>query len=188
MARACRPRSRRAGPFHSGALAAVLALSAPAHSHPHVFIDGGINFVFGDGAVLQSLNVNWLYDEFETLYILSSYGISLNADGTIDEADQKELLIQRTKWPSDFDGSAHLSVAGEPISLEWPTDLATEVIDGRLRMSYTRHLETPLEAPETGFEAAFYESTYFFAFKITEPPELLGSSVVCSAFFLPFDP
>jgi len=167
-------------------VAALAAFASPANAHPHVFIDGGVDLVFGDENTLEALNVTWLYDEFETLYILSSYGITLNADGGIDEADQKELLLQRTNWPSDFDGSAHLSVAGEAVALQWPTDLSTEVVDGRLRMTFTRHLEAPLQAAR--FDVAFYESTYFFAFKITDAPQILGSAPECRAMVTPFEP
>ena len=47
--------------------AVALAPALPAQAHPHVFVDGGVDFVLGAGAVLEALEVTWRYDEFETL-------------------------------------------------------------------------------------------------------------------------
>ena len=183
-----RPLSWRA-PLRSLGIAAALALpTAPAWAHPHVFVDGGVDFLLRDGTVLEALEVTWLYDEFETLYILSSHGLSLNDEGGLDEADRLELVRLRSDWPDDFDGSAHLSANGVGVALEWPTGLDARLIDGRLEVTFTRYLETPMPLGGGPVEVAFYESTYFFAFSATKAPIVLGDAGRCDAGILPFDP
>ena len=111
--------------------AAVWALSAvAAEAHPHVFVDGGVDFVMGENAVLEALEVTWLYDRFETLYTLSDLNLDLRSDGTLAEADRQELVRQLSDWPSDFDGSAHVSVDGVGIAMDWPEGLDAQMIDG----------------------------------------------------------
>lgn len=170
-----------------GILAAELIAAAPLAAHPHVFVDGGVDFVMGERAVLEALEVTWLFDEFETLYTLSSAGIGLNDEGGLDEADRLELVRHLSDWPDDFDGSAHLSVDGAAIALAWPTGLDARLIEGRLEMTFTRRLEPPVSLRDRHVEVAFYESTYFFAFSITHAPLIRDGSGACAARVLPFE-
>ncbi|MEL6522243.1 MAG: DUF1007 family protein [Pseudomonadota bacterium] len=159
----------------------------PASAHPHVFVDGGVDFVFREGRTLEALNVTWIYDEFETLYLLSSYGLSLNREGELDEADRKELVRLRSDWPEDFDGSAHLTLDETEVELDWPTNLDLHLVDGRLQATFTRRLSNPITVDEQILELAFYESTYFYAFSITNHPKVLGDQGRCLASMVPFD-
>ena len=174
--------------FRVSLLCGIVAIFGnPAVGHPHVFVDGGVDFVF-ENDTLVALHVTWLYDDFETLYILSSYNLSLNAQGGLDEADRMALIRHRSDWPSDFDGSAHLTVDDEPIALKWPTDLDAEMADGRLRVTFTRELAETVRMTGLVADVAFYESTYFYAFAVTDWPELLGSADQCNAKVLKYDP
>lgn len=172
----------------SAAIVSLTPVAMPVQAHPHVFVDGGVDFVLSEGDLLEALQVTWLYDEFETLYILSFYGMSLNSKGTLDEKDRLELIRLRSDWPSDFDGSAHLSVEGESIALEGPSGLDAQLIDGRLKVTFSRRLEIPINLGRSPAEVAFYESTYFYAFTVTNKPQLLGDSGTCAAKVIPFDP
>lgn len=170
-------------------LAATLALPVPsARAHPHVFVDGGVDFVLRDGHMLEALDVTWLYDEFETLYVLSAYELSLNRQGTLDEADRQKLIDQRSKWPDDFEGSAHLTTATGPVKLGRPANFDLRMINGRLQAKFTRALETPIDLRQHKVDLAFYEATYFYAFKITRPAHLSDDAETCKATVIPFDP
>ncbi|MEM6589754.1 MAG: DUF1007 family protein [Pseudomonadota bacterium] len=164
---------------------AWLTIANPAQAHPHVFVDGGVDFRFDDEAQLTSLQVTWLYDEFETLYILANNDLDLTLDGTLSEADRLVLEQKFSEWPEDFDGSAHLTHEGAPVALGWPSDPQVQVIDGRIQAVFDRTLESPLALTGETLELAFYESTYFFAFKITNSPQLFGTTQ-CIADMIPF--
>lgn len=169
------------------ALAFAMSASA-AFAHPHVFIDGGVNFVVGPGRELEAIEVTWLYDEFETLYMLASHGMDLNAQGALDETDRQELVRRLSDWPADFDGSAHLTSRGEAIALDWPQNLDAELVDGRLQLTFDRILQNPIKMTEHAVEAAFFERTYFFDFTVTNTPEIRGLATGCAAEIIPFDP
>lgn len=167
---------------------ALAAWAAPAQTHPHVFIDGGVDFQFSENDTLTSLKVTWLYDEFETLYILASNNLSLNDAGGLDEPDRLTLEQKFGEWPEDFDGSAHLSFDGQNVPLKWPGDPQVTLIDGRIQAVFTRDLENPMSLSGAAAELAFYESTYFFAFKIANTPRLIGPTDACAAEVIPFNP
>ncbi|OUD08387.1 hypothetical protein BVC71_12810 [Marivivens niveibacter] len=161
--------------------------AGPVVAHPHVFVDGGVDFVV-ENDQLAALRVTWVYDEFETLYILSSHDLSLNLNGGLGEEDRAALEQYRSDWPSDFDGSAHLKIDNQQIALQWPTGLKADVLDGRLKITFTRELQQTVPASDLAASVAFYESTYFFAFSITQTPEIFGSSSACSAEVIKHDP
>ena len=170
--------------------AAIVTLgeASPAWAHPHVFIDGGVDFQLSDGNALEALRVTWLYDAFETLYMLSSHDMALTQDGVLAEDDRVELTRRLSNWPGDFDGSAHLSVNRQAIDLAWPSGLDVQLIDGRLRLTFKRGLETPILLTGADVEVAFYESTFFFDFSVTKTPELIGGENTCRATVIPFEP
>ena len=169
------------------ALGVTLAPWGDAKAHPHVFVDGGIDFVIGSDNTLAALDVTWRFDAFETLYILSSYDLQLNADGALDEADRQMLVEKRGAWPDDFEGTAHLSVAGEPVPLQRPADMDMHVRDGRLEVTFSRALNRPLNLRGQTVDVAFYEATYFYAFAITDTPEMKGAAD-CDVAVTRFDP
>ncbi len=176
-------------PLRAAPLAMATAFMAgPALPHPHVFVDGGVDFIFGDDQQIEALEVTWHYDEFETLYTLSVLELSLNDEGKLDEVDRLELVRRLSDWPDDFDGSAHLSIEGEPVPLKWPTGLDARMVDGRLLITFTRILEEPTTLEGRPAEVAFYESTYFFAFSVTNTPQLIGAADPCGATVIPNDP
>ncbi|SMX30062.1 hypothetical protein TRP8649_04202 [Pelagimonas phthalicica] len=169
-------------------LVAAVGFSTPALAHPHVFIDGGVDFRFGPDRQLEALEITWIYDPFETLYMLAENEMMLNADGGLDEADRQELQRRLAEFPPDFDGSAHLGAGGAMQVLAWPENTRVDVVDGRLHMRFTRRLETPISAVGDAVDVAFYESTYFFDFSLTEAPKLIGAAEGCTAKVALFDP
>lgn len=181
------PKGRSAKWFCSIAAILLLGSSVPVGSHPHVFVDGGVDFQISDKNELQTLRVTWLYDAFETLYMLSSHDMSLTQDGTLAEVDRLELVQRLSQWPDDFDGSVHVTAMGEDIELKWPKALDVQLVEGRLQLTFLRDLIVPLPLSEAGAEVGFYESTYFFDFTVTNAPELIGGSTSCTTDLVPFD-
>lgn len=175
--------------FQTWAAAGFAALTAAGQvsGHPHVWVDGGVGFALRDGGVLETVQVTWLYDEFETLYMISEAGMSLNTAGGLDEADRRDLIRHLENWPEDFDGSAHLSIDGQPVPLGWPEGLEARVIEGRLQLTFTRALASPIPLAGRSAEVAFYESTYFFAFSVTKAPDITPAGHGCTAEVQRFD-
>lgn len=162
-----------------------ITFTAPVNAHPHIFVDGGIDFIMTGDETLDALSVTWLYDEFESLYDLSSRGIEQQPDGTLSDTDREAIRAAYSDWPDDFDGSAHLSIDGVLIEMAWPSDLAVDLVDGRLQLTFLRKLDAPAILTNKSVEVAFYESTYFFAFNITNEPTFVGNET-CEAVVVPY--
>lgn len=169
-------------------LIAGLLACAPANAHPHVFIDGGVDFRIDASSMQEALEVTWLYDEFETLYILAAQDIPLNAQGELSETSRLTLVDRLSLWPEDFDGSAHLSIAGETHELNWPENLDAQLIDGRLQITFTRRLSVPIPLTTTPIEVGFFEKSYFFDFSVTNTPQIIGEASGCTTQVIPFAP
>ena len=166
---------------------AFLASASALSAHPHVFIDGGIDFHLDGNEMLHKLEVTWLYDKFETLYILSSQGISPTKDGTLNSDDLSVLTALYENWPPDFDGSVHLKYLGQNIGLNWPQNAAVTYSENRLKVKFERELKTKFVLTDTPLEIGFYERTYFFDFSITSQPLIFGDAGSCSASVIPFE-
>ena len=169
-------------------LCAGLAAPAPAPAHPHVFVDGGVDFVFGNDQTLEALSVTWRFDAFETLYTLSANEIRPNAEGTLSDTDRERLVEILSYWPEDFEGSAHLSVDGTAVAMARPTEFDVQLRDGRLEATFTRALEAPVETHGRVLEVGFYEAAYFYAFSVTQPPVLQRITGACRADVVHFEP
>ncbi len=48
-------------------LGLALMMPAPALSHPHIFIDAGLDVIFDDDGRLTHVKVTWVYDAFYSL-------------------------------------------------------------------------------------------------------------------------
>ena len=106
--------------------------------------------------------------------------LGLNAQGALDEADRLALVAALSDWPEDFDGSAHLRVAGRDVVLVLPPEaLDAQMIDGRLQLTFTRRLVDPLELSGVTAEVGFFEATFFFAFSVTQPARLMRNAETC---------
>ena len=166
---------------------ALLASSSALNAHPHVFIDGGVDFHLDGNGMLHKVEVTWLYDKFETLYILSSQGISPTKDGRLNSNDLSVLTSLYENWPPDFDGSVHLKYLGNNIDLKWPQNASVTYFGNRLKVKFERELKTKLLLKNTPLDIGFYERTYFFDFSITSHPLIFGDAGNCSASVIPFE-
>lgn len=179
--------------FRSISLAcAVAVFAAPvslkqASAHPHVFIDGAVDFIVDEAGALTGLSVTWKYDRFETLYVLTSIGIISAPDGSLSDKDRKTLIRNESDWPDSFDGAAHLTIDGDPVVLSGPLDLDAVLEDGHLTVRYHRDLTRPATISGRDVQVAFYERTYYYAFSVAEPPEIIGSMDDCMIDVTPFD-
>jgi len=168
--------------FATGALVFATQLEA----HPHVFVDGGVDFVMEDGSVLTALEVTWLFDKFESLYLLSVSGVTLTDTGKLPQDAWEHLRSEVGAWPDSFSGSAHLSVLGQDVTLSDPSDFDIRMVDTRLEVTFTRTLTQPLPLSNLTLETQFYEASFFYDFSITQSPQILGHGEDCQAQVIPF--
>lgn len=165
-----------------------VALSSAAHAHPHVFVDGRVDFVFSEGTQLKGIDVTWLYDPFETLFVLSSLQIDPGQTWTLTDAQRAKVAAFESDWSDTFNGAARLTSKSGVVALERPQNFNVRLVENQLEVRFERALETPLDLKGSEIEVAFYEETYFFAFSIAKSSQLLGDVGDCLTFIDRFDP
>jgi polyphosphate kinase len=179
--REARPRGAALGLFALAALAA-----AEARAHPHVFVDGKVDFLFAGGR-LEAIRVTWVYDAFASLFMLEELGLDADGDGALTEAEKAAIVRDQTEWPEDFEGDSYLSVAGAEAVLGRPRAAEAGLVEGRVVVRFERALAEP--APAEGLEAVarLYDPTYFFAYFVEEAPRIEGAPGNCAAHVDPFE-
>lgn len=167
--------------------AALVAQPLAGAAHPHVFIDGGADFVFQDNA-LTALRVTWAYDEFTTLYYLQEMQVDPEGDLLLTEAERALLLADHTSWDDGFEGDSYLEIDGEDVPLSGPKRGSVRIEDGRLLIAFERELARSIDVTGLRATARLYDPSYFVAYSIAQPPRTEGASHACRATLVPFDP
>ena len=167
-------------------LAMLLCAPGAARAHPHVFIDGGVEFVFDAEGLLTDLKVTWIYDPLTSLFMFEDLGIDPAAT-PLGADDRARLAAYQTEWDASFDGDSYLWDGERPIGLSGPQAPDAALIDGRVAIRFTRKLDTPFRpGPETVVKV--YDPTYYTAYMVTETPRLEGAAAGCRAAVERYEP
>lgn len=164
-------------------LATVLATGATAH--PHVFIDGGVDFLFDETGRLAQLRVTWIYDPMTSLFILED--LRLDPAAPLSEADRARVAAYDTVWEEGYAGDAYLWAGDRPAGLSGPRAPEAELRDGRVTIRFLRDLDAPFR-PAPGARVEVYDPTYYMAYVLTEAPRLEGPHAGCEAWVEHFEP
>jgi len=166
----------------------VAALAAPARAHPHVFIDGGVDFLFDEAGQLRAVRVTWIYDAFASLFVVEQLKLDQDGDGVLSAEDEAALVADQTQWPDEYEGDSYLAVAGAPAEIGRPEAASAALEDGRVVIRFERALETPVPAEGLRATAQLYDPSYFFAYFVEQPPTLDNAPEGCVAEVVAFDP
>lgn len=154
-------------------LATDLATGAAVHSH--VFIDGGVDFLFDETGRLAQLRVTWIYDPMTSLFILED--LRLDPAAPLSKAD-------RARVAEVYAGDAYLGAGDRPAGLSGPRAPEAAPRDGRVTIRFLRDLDAPFRlAP--GARVEVYDPTCCMAYVLTEAPRLEGPHAGCEAWARP---
>jgi len=173
----------------AGLCALVAGLSAPqtASAHPHVFIDGGVDFVMDASGDLTALRITWIYDPLASLFLLEDLGIFGLDDSDLTPELRAELAASQTSWTEGYDGDSYLWHDGDPVALSGPVDPTARIEDGRIVFTFQRETATPLR-PGSDTTVKIYDPTYYSAYAVTQAARIEGPAEGCAAEVEPFEP
>ncbi|HBQ36383.1 MAG TPA: DUF1007 domain-containing protein [Rhodobacteraceae bacterium] len=157
---------------------AFIALSPiPAQTHPHVFVDAGLHFLFDDKGQLAAVRVIWVYDELYSLLLVEDRGLDQDGDDKLTEAEKQALAGTDVDWDQGFPGDLELSdAAGEPILLASPVKHMADYKDGRIITSHIRPLKNRFRPGANGINAKIFDPTYFVAYDLRLSPKIEGDA------------
>ncbi len=157
--------------------------AAPVVAHPHIYVDGGLDFYF-EGGKLTRLRVTWVYDPFYSLFLLQDAAIDTDGDGLLTDAEKEQLAARQSNWIEDFDGDSFLWQNDARIGLSRPVEPTADLVNGQVTIVFDRFLDEPV-GPGDGLVAKAFDPSYYVHYAITKPPRVIGAAP-CLAELTPF--
>ncbi|WP_371808257.1 DUF1007 family protein [Ruegeria sp. HKCCA5491] len=145
----------------------------PALTHPHVFIDTGLEFIVDETGNLTHVRVTWAYDEFYSLLILEDMKLDQDADGILTPAEEGFLAGFDAQWVEGYNGDLLVWADGKPVALSGPAEASARTEDGRIVTTHLRAVEDAA-APAANLTAKAFDETYYTAYEVTRPVTVSG--------------
>ncbi len=150
-------------------------LPIPAQTHPHVFIDSTLHFLFDDKGQLAAVRVIWVYDELYSLLLVEDRGLDPDGDDALTDAEKQALAGTDVAWDQGFPGDLELrDGAGALILLAGPLEHMADYRDGRIITTHIRPLKQRFRPDENGITAKVFDPTYFVAYDLRLEPKIEG--------------
>ena len=172
-------------------IAAFLASSAllapqPAAAHPHMYFDAQAVFHVDDQRRLTQLDVAFVVDEFNTLYIVADLGLDADGDGALSGDEPATLSDAMRIGLGDYGYFTELRVDETAFDIAAPRDVVATLQEGRIAARLTYAFNPPIDVEAAAATLALFDPTYFTAVTMAAAPVVLGNDA-CAATFTPFE-
>lgn len=166
-------------------LAMVLAFSAAsARAHPHEFVDAALELRFDANGALTEIDVEWRYDAFTTLLILSDLGLNPAAEALSPE-EQALLDGFDMNWDEGYNGDLWPMQDEAPIALGPPQPIATLLEDGQIVSRHRRPVLSPVDPVHGSLIIQIYDPEYYIAYTIAAQAVIQGRDDCRTRIFTP---
>lgn len=164
-------------------LALILALMpAPAAAHPHEFVEVALTFRLDAQGLLTEIGVEWRYDLFTSMLILSDLGLD-PALSDADAASAPTLQGFDLEWLPGYNGDLWLWSGGGEAALGAPIPGPATIEGGQVVSRHSRPLPTPM-APH-GLIAAAFDPEFYVAYTVPGIPVVEGPGRCRARVFAP---
>lgn len=161
------------------ALVITLAAMQPAQAHPHMFFTSTARFILDDHGRLSKLRVVFLVDALNTLYTLTQLGIGRDATQALTSEQTQKIARTVLEGFGRYDFFTHLRDQEGDIALGKPLEVAAQLQQGRLGLSFLIPLKAPLVLKGKKLTLQLYDPTYFTDITIGLPPVIVGKPHNC---------
>jgi polyphosphate kinase len=149
-------------------------MSGAAVSHPHVFVDTGIEILFDDQARATALRITWSYDDLFSMMIVEDRNMDADFDGVLTADETLAIQGFDMQWEPEFAGDTHVLVGDAPQALSGPSDWTTTYADGRLTSTHVRRFDSPIVPGDAPLVVQVYDPGFYTAYAITMETTLTG--------------
>jgi ABC-type uncharacterized transport system substrate-binding protein len=160
------------------ALLMVVAGTAPASAHPHVWVTASSELLYAPDGTLTGVRHAWMFDDMFSTYALQ--GIEAKTKGVYTREELAPLAQTNVESLKEFAFFTFARVDGKKQRFVDPVDYYLEYKDATLVLHFTLPFKTPFKARQLALE--IYDPTYFvdFALQKTDPIHLVGAPASCS--------
>lgn len=167
--------------------------AAPALAHPHVFVEARAHVVISAAKEVESIRVEWRFDENYSLYARDGLALDPDGDGLLDETDRATLAEVHSDGMDALGWFTFLRQSGAMRKLAEPDDLEADMVGDRIVIRFTARPAAPVSLADLDATLSLNDPTFFVAVTLTpdaftfeapegcravyEPPEDSGLSV-----------
>ena len=161
-------------------LAFLLALSARAEAHPHVWVTMKSELVFAPDGKLAAIKQAWTFDDAFSAFALQ--GMEKQKDGSYGDDVLKPLAEVNVTSLKEYDYFVRGKTATGKIAFKDPVDYYLTYENETLTLHFTLPLKTPITA-KSALSFEIYDPTIFvsFAFAEKDAVSAAGAPRGCSA-------
>lgn len=156
-----------------------------AVSHPHVFVDTGIEILFDDQARATALRITWSYDDLFSMMIVEDRNMDADFDGVLTADETLAIQGFDMQWEPEFAGDTHVLVGDAPQALSGPSDWTTTYADGRLTSTHVRRFDSPIVPGDAPLVVQVYDPSFYTAYAIAMETTLTGRTDCTAQTFEP---
>ncbi len=173
----------RRGILFAMSLVTCLAAGSARESvaHPHVWIEGRADVLFGPDGAITGIRQSWTFDEMYSAF--ASQGLDSDGDGTLSREDLQPLAELNLESVAKFGYFTSLQTLddAEGADFEEPVDYWQDYDGLRLTLHFTLPLAEPVDpkAVKTVFD--IYDPNYYVGFSLpkTDPVTLVAAPEGC---------
>jgi ABC-type uncharacterized transport system substrate-binding protein len=149
------------------AAALALAVAAPAaQAHPHEFVEARLILQFDPGGALERIGVEWRYDAFTSMLILSDLGLDPAAE-SLSPDEEARLSGFDTDWQPGYEGDLWPYFDGRPVPLGPPEDARARLDDGEIVSQHWRDVGGGVDPAAGELVLQVYDPEYYVAYTIS---------------------
>ena len=159
------------------AAALILAGSAAAEAHPHVWVTASSKVIYDRDAV-AAVEHSWTFDEFYST--MAVQGLDKNNDGQYSREELAELAQINMEGLKEFDYFTAGRRGAEKLEFAAPVNAYLDYTGGILTLNFRLPLKEP--AASKDFSFATFDPAFFIAFELAKdyPVTLAGAPPTCS--------
>jgi ABC-type uncharacterized transport system substrate-binding protein len=148
----------------SGTVTALLALSAPAFAHPHVFAEARLDVVV-NGDQVEALRHLWRFDDLFSSTVLIEFDRNKNLE--LDQGELQEVAGVVHESLAEFNYFQIVTANGKDVAMQAPAELIADFTDNQLIILFESLPKEPIPLEGT---VAFgvYDPTFYTAIDFTE--------------------
>jgi ABC-type uncharacterized transport system substrate-binding protein len=137
----------------------VVAVSAPASAHPHMWIDMRSYVVFNDRALITGIDLEWTFDDGYAQMALD--GLDTDGDGVYSQDELAPLTKENIASLKDYNYFTVPRVNGEVVPIGEVTEYGQIYSNGKLSLHFQVPLKTPVDPRKDEFLYKVYDPEFF---------------------------